>query len=339
VNAGKQSMLLDVQQPSGQEIFWQLIQDADVVVENFAGGTAARYGIGSEEVLRRKPDAIYTSVNLHSRNGPWGKRRGHEQQGQAAAGISWRRSGGGGSWPLHEAYLINDVGTGVLAAFATAAALFHRFRGGEGQRVGASLSQTATLHQAAYLFCGPAVVSAPDTGLEGVNVRGWSAVNRLYQALDGWFFLAGRSSDAPALAARLRLGEQASTSGADVGRPLAEALERAFAQDTRDYWCERLRAIGFGAAPVNDLGDVVRSVAVRDRGLVRDGLDMYGNPGPSVVAGPWLSAHPPVTGTGPDPIGSATKDVLRRLDLSDDEISELASEGVIAGPDLAGLDR
>ncbi|MBO0748230.1 MAG: CoA transferase, partial [Acidimicrobiaceae bacterium] len=140
LNRGKRSILLNVESERGQEVFWRLVEQADVVIQNYPRGTADRYGIGYEHVRARKPDIIYVSVSCYGYGGSWDSRRGYETQGQAVSGIMERA---GGDYPpeVLGPYNVLDFGTGVMASFAASLAIYHRQVTGEGQHVSASLAQ------------------------------------------------------------------------------------------------------------------------------------------------------------------------------------------------------
>ena len=149
LNRGKRSLLLDLDSFDAQRVFWKLIEDADVVLENLSPGTADRLGIGYQEVKARRPDIVYTSLSCYGHFGPWTSRRGWERQGQAVTGIMERPA----KCPRYSGpYNLADIGTGVMGAFATCLAIYHRFRTGRGQRAFASLAQTCTYHQAPYML-------------------------------------------------------------------------------------------------------------------------------------------------------------------------------------------
>src|ERR1051326_9080536 len=140
LNRGKRSLLLDVESFEAQQVYWKLVETADVVLENFSPGTADRLGIGYRETRARKRDIVFASVSSYGQFGPWKNGRGWERQGQAVAGIMERQDPPAILGP----YNLIDIGTGVLATFATGLGLFHRLRSGQGQHVQAALCQTAT---------------------------------------------------------------------------------------------------------------------------------------------------------------------------------------------------
>ena len=83
INRGKRSMFLDLRTPEGLDVFWQLVDTADVVVQNFRKGVVERLGIDYESVRRRKPGIVYASISAYGHDGPWADRGGYEETVQA----------------------------------------------------------------------------------------------------------------------------------------------------------------------------------------------------------------------------------------------------------------
>ena len=166
VNRGKRTMLVDLKMREGLDVFWRLVEGADVVMQNFRLGVAERLGIGYEQVKARRPNIVYGSVSFAGYGGPWERVPGYEPNAQAATGMAARMGGEAGP-PGPQPFAPNDYATGLLGAFAVGAALFHRQRSGEGQHAQTSLVAAATLLQAA-------LIHTP----EGES----SALQRLYRA-------------------------------------------------------------------------------------------------------------------------------------------------------------
>src|SRR5262249_35362672 len=141
INRGKRSVLIDLKTEGGLEIFWKLVDRADVGLENFRSGVAERLGIDYERVRARRPDIVYGSMNTFGHIGPYAVRPGHEQIGQAVSGMQVRY---GSAKPATAPFAANDYGTGLMACYAVALALLHRRRTGEGQFLATPLAYTAT---------------------------------------------------------------------------------------------------------------------------------------------------------------------------------------------------
>src|SRR5215207_3523055 len=210
VNRGKRSIILDLKTAEGQEVFWRLAEDADVIVENYRKGVIERLGVGYEQVRARRPEIVYASLNAYGHEGPWAGRPGHEQLAQSATGMSVR-FGGEGQPRLQVSGALNDFGTGLLGAYAVALALLHRQRTGRGQFVNTSLSYTACTLQSLFMYDFQGKTWDEPRGQEA---KGFGPLQRLYQAADGWFFLGARDRERPELAGAEGLAEAAALTGA-----------------------------------------------------------------------------------------------------------------------------
>jgi crotonobetainyl-CoA:carnitine CoA-transferase CaiB-like acyl-CoA transferase len=257
VNRAKESILLDLKPSAGLDVFFRLVRQADVVVQNFRLGVPERLGIGYEQLRAVKPDIVHTSVSAFGYDGPRGNWPGYEPNAQATTGLQTRM--GGDAAPLMQPFAVNDYGTGLLAAYGTALALYHRARTGEGQRVEAALAFTGTLLQSAYLqeYAGKRWDEP-----RGREARGMGPLQRLYRASDGWLFLGARADQLGALAA---IDGLAGCEAADES-VLAAILEQRFPTRSVDAWVADLTAAGIGAHRV------VTSI-------------------PSVMTDPWVAAH------------------------------------------------
>lgn len=312
INRGKRSLLMDLKTPEGLDIFWKLVDQADVVVQNFRRGVADRLGIGYEAVKARKPDIVYASLNTYGQVGPWANRPGHEQIAQAASGMQERYGGDGR--PTLAPFAVNDYGTGFMGAYGVALALLHRKKTGEGQHVDTALAYTATMLQSLYL--------QEYSGKTWDEPRGQDAIgdgkfNRAYKASDGWFFLAARP-------------EQLEGPHAEWLRSTPEPeLEQTFASEAVADCVERLNAAGAGAhAIVPEIRMLMDDPWAQSRGLSitrdHDGLGPVTTIGPS----PRLSRTPAVPGR-PAPIpGSDAASILADIGMRAD-LDRLVSAGVI----------
>jgi crotonobetainyl-CoA:carnitine CoA-transferase CaiB-like acyl-CoA transferase len=261
VNRGKRTILLDVENPAGQAVFWKLVDEADVIVQNFPPGTAERYGIGYESVRARKPDIVHVSVSCYGGLGPWTRGRGYETQGQAVSGIMARAGGPGGKPAVLGPYNLLDYGTGVVTAFAAALGVYHRTVTGEGLQLRTSLAQTATYHQGAYLIGHAGAVHGTEPA--GPAALGEGPLMRFYRAGDGWFFLGATEEDRDRLAG---VDGLAGTAGLTAGE-LEKELEAAFARRPAREWVGLLHAAGVGAHEVVDLDALMVDALVRGRRL------------------------------------------------------------------------
>ncbi len=316
INRAKRSVLIDLKTKEGLEIFWRLVDKADVVLQNFRAGVAEKLGIGYEQVRARRPDIIYGSMNTFGHIGPYAGRPGHEQIGQAVSGMQVRYGSGK---PATAPFAANDYGTGLMACYGVALALLHRRRTGEGQFVDSALAYTATMLQSALLQDYPGKQWNEPHGQEAT---GSGPLNRFYQASDGWLFLAARAGE---LGHCAELADLAGRSDADLERELEARLRsRSVAA-----WVDVLTNAGIGAhRVVPSLVELMTDPLVQARGLAITRDHEGFGPITTTAPGVKLSRTPVTVGRAAPKPGSDAASVLAEIGMSG-ELERLIRERVI----------
>jgi formyl-CoA transferase len=183
LNANKRSVTCNLKDPRGREILCQLIQNADVFIENFGPGTIERLGFGYEEVNRLNPRIIYTQIKGFAPGSPYEQYLAFDMIAQAAGG-AMSTTGEANGRPLKPGPTIGDTGTGLHAAIGILAALYQRQATGQGQRI------EVAMQEAVINFCRIAYSSqlmwdkpAPRVGNRGV--LGTNAPSEAYACKGG----------------------------------------------------------------------------------------------------------------------------------------------------------
>jgi crotonobetainyl-CoA:carnitine CoA-transferase CaiB-like acyl-CoA transferase len=317
INRAKRSILIDLKKKEGLELFWKLVDQADVVLQNFRAGVAEKLGIDYERVRARRPDIVYGSMNTFGHIGPYANRPGHEQIGQAVSGMQVRY---GSNKPATAPFAANDYGTGLMACYAVALALLHRRRTGEGQFVDSALAYTATMLQSTLL--------QDYKGKEwnephGQDATGSGPLNRLYEASDGWLFLAARGGE---LARCADLADLAGRNDADLER----ALEDRMGQRSVAEWVNVLNKAGIGAhRVVPTLPELMTDPLTQARGLAITRDHEGFGPITTTAPGVKLSRTPVTVGRPAAKPGSDVASVLAEIGMSG-ELERLIRERVIA---------
>lgn len=257
VNRNKSSVVVDLSTDEGRRRARELVASSDVVVENFRPGTMERFGLGYDEMARLKPGLVYCSVT------GFGPHRGADLPGydlvaQAVGGLM-SITGSPESGPTKVGVALVDVVTGLHATVGILAALRHRDRTGEGQRVEVNLLSSllsALVNQAStYLSTGQAPVAMGNrhpsiapyevlrTGDRPLAVA--AANDKLFAALAAGI---GR----PELTADPRFATNADRVA--HREELVHELEAALSEQPADHWFERLSALGVPCGPINDVG-------------------------------------------------------------------------------------
>ena len=328
VNRNKRAIGLDLRSPEGQEVLFRLLEDADVMIDNFKPGSLERWGIGYEDVLQaRFPRIIYCSITGFGADGPFGGFPGYDAVAQALSGqISV--NGTPETGPIRLGIPIVDLATGLFAAIGVLMAAEERRRSGRGQRVDTSLFDTgvALLHPQAANFFMTGKTPVP-TGNSHPNISPYEQ----YPTGSGRIFLA--------------VGNERQF------RFLWEELgQREVADDPRFLSnSDRIE----NRAALNAL--IIEALADRDAEEVSRHLLARGVPAGAVLTIPEMAAHPHTAhremvveiddyrGTGlplkfgrtpgaarskPPLYGAATREVLAEVGYSDEDIESLIEQGV-----------
>jgi formyl-CoA transferase/CoA:oxalate CoA-transferase len=352
MNRHKQSVAVDLKAPAGRELCLALAAGADVLIENFRPGVAARLGLDYRALRARHPDLVYCSISAYGQEGPLAAEPGYDLILQGVGGLM-SVTGEPGGRPLKAGVAEADIVAGTNAAVAILAALLGRERrrsaggsreadGGEptGTYLDVSLldGQVSLMgyHLVSCLLSGrvpgpagnalPYIV--PYQAFSTASFEITVAVNndRLWRA-----FCA--ALERPDLVADPRFA----TNGDRVRHrdALVPVLEGVFRTLPGEVWLERLQRAGVPAGPINTVDRVAAHPQVRARELLVE-VDYHGEPVPSPTA-PWRAGLPgerPSPGDArPSPpplLGQHTAAVLGRvLGYSAAGIAALEAEGVI----------
>lgn len=179
VNRGKRCEILDLSKPESRPRLNEIIAWADVLIQNFRPGVAERLGLGWEDARAINPRLIHCSISGYGDDGPYAALRVYDPIVQATAGLVASQSAEAGS-PTLMGTLVADKTTALTAAQAITAALFHRERSGEGQRIDvAMLDATLAWHWPDGMW------SHSFTDGHGLNFPAYAALNRPWPAKDG----------------------------------------------------------------------------------------------------------------------------------------------------------
>lgn len=313
----KKGVTLDLKKPRGKTLFAELVERSDVIVENFSPGTMEDLGFGWESLRELNPGMIYASISGFGQTGPWRNRRSFDPVAQAASGFMWleRDSAGEGSGFHVAPEAIADTIPGFTALIGILAALHHRGKTGEGQRIDVAQMDAMIAVQQSISFWN----LAGTTFNQAIRDAG-PAVYGLYEAKDGHVMCsvtAGRLTD--------WLRELL-----EVDELTDEAISSWVSERTVGEVVRVLSDRGIPVSPVYDLDEVQSNAQALARDMlvrVEDpSLGEHIQPGFPVKFSDLegdLSAHAPKLGEHNHQVYSDT------LGISEEELEELRREGVI----------
>lgn len=333
VNRNKQSLTLNLKDPRGKEIGYQLVRRSHVLVENYRPGTAAKLGFGYEQVHAMNPALVYASVSGFGQTGPESLRPGYDLVVQGMSGIQGLTGDPQGP-PFKVGTSIADLVAGLYATQGILFALLALQCTGEGQWVDVSLldGQVSLLtYQAGIQF---AQGSPPQRmGNRHPSISPYET----YPAADGYFNLAVGNQrlwehfckimELPELAADPRFASNPDRVKNRVA--LYEALAPRFLEKPVAHWVALFDREVIPAGPILTLNQVFAHPQV----LAREMLVKMEHPTAGVISqigNPVkLSATPAELKSPPPLLGQHTETVLAELGLGKEEIEALRRDKVV----------
>ena len=138
---GVKSVTLDLKHPRGKELFLQLAETCDVVLENLAPGSLRRIGLGYEEVSKVNPGIVYASISGYGQTGPYSDKPAHDPQIQGMSGLMDINGDADGP-PTKVGFFVGDLVTPLFTCYSILAALREKDRTGQGQYLDVSMMDT-----------------------------------------------------------------------------------------------------------------------------------------------------------------------------------------------------
>jgi formyl-CoA transferase len=335
VNHNKRSLARDLKTAEGREVAHRLAREADVVLQGFGGGTAARLGVDYPTLAALNPKLVYLEVSGYGRDGPLGKEPGYDVMLQAFSGMISTMGHPGGAF-ARASFSPVDLSTGMNAVAGVLAALLERQRTGKGVYVEVSLldSSMALMTYMAQNYWRTRKVPRP-MGTAHPSLSPYQA----FDAADGHLML-GVGNDAQwkrfcAVAGLQQVVDDPrfATNPARVANfdETVALVAEVMRTRTVDAWLEALRAAGVPCSPIHTLDQALAHPQVAAREL----LVTTDHP----VLGEMTSLGMPVKFDGeprrahrPAPLlGQHSDEVLREAGLDDATIARLRAAGVVGG--------
>jgi crotonobetainyl-CoA:carnitine CoA-transferase CaiB-like acyl-CoA transferase len=333
-NRNKRDLTLDLGRPEGLRLFYDLVRQSDVLLENFRAASADRLGLSPEKLLAVNPRLIVCSISGFGRTGPMSDLPGYDFAIQALSGLM-SITGPVDGPPSKVGVAVTDVLTGLYAATAILACVHARRDSGHGYAIELALLDCAVAAQVnvaqAYLTSGTV---PPRQGNAHLQIVPYQA----FATADDWLVLAigndGQwqrfctAAQRPDLAADPRF--VTNTLRVENRAALVPLVEQLMASLSSAQWQERLRAAEVPHAPVWNYATLFAQPQAGARNLQVTVRDPQGKPvnlvgTPFHIAGAALPEP-----TLPPRLGEHTESILRDvLGLEPDQIAELRRAGVI----------
>lgn len=337
LHRNKRSLALNLKDEAGKEVFYKLVAEADVVVENYRPDVKTRLGIDYDALAVINPRIILASISGFGQDGPYAKRPGFDQVAQGMGGLM-SITGLPGQGPVRVGIPIADLTAGLFAAQGIMLALLEREKSGKGQWLHTSLLEAQAFmldfQSARWLVdeevpqqAGnnhptsiPTGVFATADGHMNIAVAGQEIWGRFCRALDHEDWMSDPEfEDAPARS--------------ENRDRLNELIGAALAGKTTAEWVETFNDLGVPCGPIYNIGEMFDDEQVRHLGLAQ--------PLTSPTLGEMHFVRQPVSldrtpssfAVAPPEVGGQTREILEGLGYGADEIDALHKNGVVASDD------
>ncbi|MAZ02869.1 MAG: CoA transferase [Sneathiella sp.] len=331
VNLGKKSLAIDLKSEKGREIAYRLIDDADVVVENFRPGVAKKLGIDYETLKKRKPDLVYCSISGYGQVGPRSGDKAYDSAIQAASGL-FTLNGHEESGPTRIGIMVIDMFTGANAAFAISSALYRREKTGKGQYVDVAMYDSALMIAAAQMA--DFMVRGNIPPLIGNESPTRQPTAGVFETSDGNVLLATITPDqniamlkAAGLVHMLDDPRFATFEARQANLKAGlELVGEAMRTKTTAEWIDIMNKAGVVVQAVRTLGEATSDPQLEHRGIVVKAENVQGfDEALRLVGAPFIANEdsPMNVASPPGKVGQHTEEVLRGLGYDDGEIAKI----------------
>ncbi len=330
LNRNKRSLAVDLKNDAGRAIVHKLATQADVFIQNYRPGVAARLGVDYESLSTLNPRLVYVSMSGYGEDGPHAQRPGQDLLLQAMSG-AMLSAGRAGEAPLAAGQYLVDAVTAYTAFEGALAALLHRERTGEGQKVEVNMLDAITTIQMQELSVFT-VGGKPQTRSAEPHAHVYiRSPYGTFATADGYVALAMPDLDAlshileePRLA-----GLDPESAGWDQRDLLFQLVREALPRKNTAAWMAEFDAAGIWAAPVYGYAELVDDPQIAHNGTMVE----YDHPTEGRIKTPGFPIRfqrtPSEVSRGAPLVGQHSAEILVEAGYSRDDIARLDAAGAI----------
>ena len=334
VNRNKKGVCLNLKTSEGLELFKELIQSVDVLVENYRPGVTKKLGIDYATLKEINPGLIYCSISGYGQTGPYSQKGGYDIMAQGLSGLM-HMTGEADGKPVKVGFAVNDIAAAQTALQSILMAYIYKLRSGEGQYIDVSLVESGlawTVWEAAAYFgqgqlperTGTAHrVSAPYQGFKtqddyilvgAGNQKLWEIFTTKVVNRPDWL-------SNPLFASNYLRAQNV--------KALEEEIESELVKHKATYWLQLLDEYGVPSSPIYSYDQTLNDPHILERGMVLSyehptagSMRTLGFPAKfSQTPGQLIKAAPT--------LGQHNEEILKSLHRTDEHIKQLKAANII----------
>ena len=334
MNRNKKGIVLNLKDKDGIEIFKRMIKNSDVVLENFRKGTLDKLGIGYDVISKINPKIILCEISGYGRTGPYADKGGFDLVAQGMSGLMSITGESKEKPPMKVGAPITDITAGLLAASGILAAIIHRNKTGEGQKVDTSLFEAGIVHT--YWQSAIAGATGESPGPLG-SAHPLTAPYQAFKTKDKWITIGASNQNTWLKLIKaidredLQENEKFSS---NLNRKknlteLVEILTTVLSKKTSLEWLKIFDDNGFPCGPINSITDMFKDPQTIDRQMILEVDNKKAGKSKAIGMPIKFSKSKTEKSKGAPNLGEHTKEIMINFGYKEKEIEDFYSRKII----------
>ena len=334
MNRNKKGIALNLKEKDGIKIFKEMVKNSDVVLENFRKGTLEKLGIGYDELSKINPKIILCEISGYGRTGPYSSKGGFDLVAEGMSGLMSITGESKNKPPMKVGAPITDITAGLLASTGILAALVHREKTGEGQKVDTSLFEAGIVHT--YWQSAIAGATGKSPGPLG-SAHPLTAPYQAFKTKDKWITVGASNQNTWLMLLkainRMDLQEDEKFSS-NINRKknidnLVEILSAEFIKKNSDEWLEIFDNNGLPCGPINSITEMFEDPQTIEREMIIEVDNKKAGKSKAIGMPIKFSKSKTEKSKGAPNLGEHTKEIMLNFGYSHDEIEDFYNRKVI----------
>ena len=335
MNRNKKGLALNLKEQEGINIFKKMVEQSDVVIENFRKGTLEKLGIGYEHLKKINPKIILCEISGYGRTGPYADKGGFDLVAQGMSGLMSITGESSDKPPMKVGAPLTDITAGILGATGVLAALINRDKTGKGQRVDTSLYEAGIVHT--YWQSAIAGATGKSPGPLG-SAHPLTAPYQAFKTKDNWITIGASNQNnwMNLLNAIERVDLQEDDRFKDNNsrmknlEALAPILQEELLKKTSNEWIKIFDEKGLPCGPINSITEMHNDPHTLDRKMVIEVDNKKAGKSKAIGMPIKFSDTNANTEIGAPNFGQHTDEILIQFGYSADQIKDYKDKGIVA---------
>ena len=334
MNRNKKGLALNLKEQEGINIFKKMVEQSDVVIENFRKGTLEKLGIGYEDLKKINPKIILCEISGYGRTGPYADKGGFDLVAQGMSGLMSITGESSDKPPMKVGAPLTDITAGILGATGVLAALINRDKTGKGQRVDTSLYEAGIVHT--YWQSAIAGATGKSPGPLG-SAHPLTAPYQAFKTKDNWITIGASNQNnwMNLLNAIERVDLQEDDRFKDNNsrmknlEALAPILQEELLKKTSNEWIKIFDEKGLPCGPINSITEMHNDPHTLDRKMVIEVDNKKAGKSKAIGMPIKFSDTNANTEIGAPNFGQHTDEILVQFGYSAEQIKEYKDKGIV----------